>query len=215
MLVHTNSYTKHTHEYNKLACVIFVLINTCKGTFLIPQFPASHVWCTWYRVPHCSVHGISECVRVWCILEVIIVCNGGICFWGPRLSKSEWWLCGCLCPYLFNFCFVWNSAPVICLVVCLGEWMWLLACLWASAPFFPPYIFCSFTHGNLKWFHCQVSTYCMLSYKTHKAKQSSLHKEDPISHMCELKLRILLCSVFWAVLKCFTEELKWKHGMCV
>jgi len=43
--------------------------------------------------------------------------------------------------------------------------------------------------------------YCMLSYKTHKAKQSSLHKEDPISHMCELKLRILLCSVFLSSFK--------------
>lgn len=143
-------------------------------------------------------------VRVRRILEVIIVCNGGICFWG----SSEWWLCGCLCPYLLNllcleFCtcnlssnFAWVSVTVgMCLSIC-------------SNFFFSPY-FCSFTHGNFSSFH-----YCMLSYKTHKAKQSSLHKEDHISHMCELKLRILLCSVFWAVLKCFIEELKWKHGVC-
>lgn len=61
------------------------------------------------------------------------------------------------------------------------------------------FFFCSLTHGNEKWFHCKVST--TVCFPTRRIKRSSLHKEDHISHMCERKLRILLCSFFWAVFK--------------
>lgn len=55
------------------------------------------------------------------------------------------------------------------------------------------------TPGNLNWLKSKVST--TVCFPIRRIKQSSLHKEDHISHTCELKLRILLCSVFWAVFK--------------
>jgi len=132
--------------------------------------------------------------------------------------------CDCLRPHLLWFlCFVWNSAPAShCFCSCwCGSVFDVGMCFEPSALFVFSFFFspCSFllTQGNLKWCHWVSTTVCFPT-KTYKAKRSSLHKEDHISHMCELKLRLLLCSFFWAVFKMLysrAEVKAWWVRACV
>lgn len=129
-------------------------------------------------------------------------------FRGHWPSKSRVTVVTVFVPHLLWFlCFVWNSAPatIFSWFPLVWECVWCWHVFWAICSSFfsslPPPL-CSFllTQGNLKWCHWVSTTVCFPT-KTYKAKRSSLHKEDHISHMCELKLRLLLCSFFWAVFK--------------
>jgi len=139
--------------------------------FLIPQFP---VWCTGCRVQHYMVSRRGWVgVRVCCILEVIIVCTGGISL---RVS-SLWirlmtvWLSMSWSFFLYFSLFLFLE---FCTCNLSSSLLSGVSRIWASAPFF--FIFSSLIFlllypwkleiGSLSRFH-----YCMLSYKTHKAKQ--------------------------------------------